>query len=241
LIELILLLSSYLTFGPLTSSSQKLLDSTTTWTSLPVHLPKIATLLSAHLHAQALALARVHSPSTNASYLHRSIPKLVPAVQSSQLSIQEKKTNLAQRRGELVSKTTTLLSLYHLATTLTILHLEQTKHGILSRHIRSKTDLLALTAKITEYEAREKATRGERLVYTEEVKSALGEYMRNLRDGRERLKEKKATAQRVLWGYGVGREDSGKERTMREIARVYDEMIIEVKDVGRDVERLRGK
>jgi len=32
-----------------------------------------------------------------------------------------------------------------------------------------------------------------------------------------------------------------KERVMREIARVYGEMVKEVREVGRDVERLKGR
>jgi hypothetical protein len=95
------------------------------------------------------------------------------------------------------------------------------------------------------YHAKEKAIRGEKMVYTDQVKDALQEYVRNLRDGRERLRERKKGAERVLWGYGVGRtEDEGsaeKEKVMREIARVYGELVREVAEVGRDVERLRGR
>ena len=83
------------------------------------------------------------------------------------------------------------------------------------------------------------------MVYTEEVKSALGVYMANLRDGRERLNERRREAERVLWGYGVGRQEedgrpSGKEKTMKEIARVYGELAKELSEVGKDVERLKG-
>lgn len=64
--------------------------------------------------------------------------------------------------------------------------------------------------------------------------------MRELRGGRERLKERVKLKERDLWGYGVGREDGGKERVMREIARVFGELCGEIEEVKRDVERLRG-
>lgn len=63
--------------------------------------------------------------------------------------------------------------------------------------------------------------------------------MRELRGGRERLKERGKLKERDLWGYGVGREDERKERQMREIARVYGELRGELEEVKRDVQRLR--
>jgi hypothetical protein len=145
----------------------------------------------------------------------------------------------------LVSKTTTLLGLYHLATTLVILILEQSVHGSVSRHVKAHAELLSISAQSLQYQVKEKEMRGEKMVYTEQVKSALQEYVRNLRDGRERLRERKKGAERVLWGYGVGRteEEGGaeKEKVMREIARVYGEMVRELREVGRDVEKLKGR
>lgn len=245
LLELILLLSSRLTSAPLPPSSKKLLEATSQWTSLPSHLPQIGALLSTYLQTQALALARILSPTTNPSFLHRSIPKLHDNIRTLQSENATKKTDLASRRAGLVSKTTTLLGLYHLATTLVILILEQSVHGSISRHIKAKAELLSLSAQELEFKAKEKALRGEKMVYTEPVKGALQEYIRHLRDGRERLRERKKSAERVLWGYGVGRkeEEGGaeKEKVMREIARVYGEMRREVREVGRDVERLKGR
>lgn len=82
------------------------------------------------------------------------------------------------------------------------------------------------------------------MVYSEEVMRALGVYGRCLGDGRVRFRERKEQAERVLWGYGVGREEGGnggKEKVMREVGRVYGELMGEVREVGRDVERLRGR
>jgi len=240
-LELIILLSAYLTSPPPTPST-KLLPTTTQWTSLPTHLPQLGSLLSSHLQTQALALARILSPTTNPSFLHRNIPKLETNICTTQQEISAKKLTLAARRSALVTKTTTILSNYHVATTLTIQHLEQSKHGSISRHIQTKSEFLALAAQQVNLDVKEKTLKGEKLVYTEEVKAALANYVREMRDGRERLGERKRGAERTLWGYGVGREDGGeKEKVMREIARVYGELCSEVREVGRDVERLSGR
>lgn len=79
------------------------------------------------------------------------------------------------------------------------------------------------------------------MMYTDKVKQALEVYVQHLRVERERLRERREEARRVLWGYGVGREDGEKEKVMREIARVYTVLRSEVEEVGRDVGRLRGK
>lgn len=150
------------------------------------------------------------------------------------------KADLTERRTALVSKTTTLLSLYHLATTLVILILEQNIHGSIARHIKAHSELLSLSAQTLQYQVQEKAVRGEKMVYTEDVKGALDVYVRNLTDGRERLRERRGAAEKVLWGYGVGREGE-KERVMREVARVYGGFVREIGEVGGDVERLRGR
>lgn len=85
------------------------------------------------------------------------------------------------------------------------------------------------------------------IVYTPEVRRALRIYGENLRDGRARLGMRKRDAERVLRGYGVGWEEDNdeegrsQERTMKEIAKVWDEMEREVEGVRRDIERLRGR
>ena len=140
-----------------------------------------------------------------------------------------------------MGKTTTVLGVYHIAIAQVIRILEQNKHGSVSRFYKTKAEYLEMSAKQVELQVKEKMARGEKMVYTEEVKNALEHYMRNLRDGRERLRERKKDAERILWGYGVGREEGDKERRMREIARVYGELVKELAEVGRDVERLRGR
>ncbi|KAG9242869.1 hypothetical protein BJ878DRAFT_148064 [Calycina marina] len=242
LVELILLLISTL-FHPVSPIQHKLLFSTTQFQTISQHLPAISALLSSHLHAQALALVRIQTPTINPSFLHRGIPKLCQNVSAIKKEVVERKAELEKRRGVLVTNTTTLLSIYHLASTLTIRLLEQTLHGSVARHTRSHAELLLLTAKSTVLAVKEKSVRAEKIIYTPEVVAALRNYTEELRDGEERLRGRERDAKRVLWGYGVGREEGGegKEKVMREIARVYGELMREVREVARDVERLRGK
>ncbi|KAH6682744.1 hypothetical protein B0J14DRAFT_574271 [Halenospora varia] len=241
LIELTLLLTSHLS-NPLATSQLTVLETTPQWTSLSTHLPQLCALLSTYLHTQAVALARILSPTTNPSFLHRNIPKMVPMITDLQHQITTKKLELHKARNTLTTLTTTLLQAYQTATTHTIQLLETSKHGSLSleRHYLTKTSYLSLSVQQLHLSAREKGIKGRKMVYTDEVVQALGRYKENLRDGRERLGERKREAEKVLWGYGVGREDDEKERVMREIARVYGELQKEIRDVGRDVERLDG-
>ncbi|CZS90526.1 uncharacterized protein RAG0_01578 [Rhynchosporium agropyri] len=244
LLELLLLLSFHLNSpaGMLTSQQLTLLLNTPTWTCLPCHLPKISDLISTHLYTHMLALCRILTPATNPSFLHRTIPKLLPTISSLQTSNLQQKAELAERRIKLATHTTTLLTLHHLATHLLIRILEQTSHGLLARHIKARSEYLALRAGQLATEVRGLKEKGERIVYSEEVKGALETYVGELRGGRERGRERRTQAERVLWGYGVGREDRGeKERVMREIAKVYGELVREVEEVGQDVERLRGR
>ncbi len=75
-------------------------------------------------------------------------------------------------------------------------------------------------------------------IYTPEVSSALANYKEHLRDGRARLRQRQKDAERELERYGVGRE--GKDKVMKEIARVYAEMGRQIREVRRDLERLKS-
>ncbi|KAL3421893.1 hypothetical protein PVAG01_06049 [Phlyctema vagabunda] len=241
LVELILLLSSRLSKSNISKSSEALLESTEPWVLLPSYIPHISNLVSSHLHTQALALARIVSPTSNASFMHRQIPKLTPAIEELQREISRKKLELEENRTRLVSQTTTLLGLYSMAITFIIHILEQNKHGAIARNARTRAEYLGLSAQKEEVDSRILVAKGMKLLYTDEVTNALSNYMLNLRDAKERLKERKKDLERQLWGYGVGRDDRTKERTMKEIARVYTEMMRETEEVGRDLKRLQGR
>ncbi|TGO40863.1 hypothetical protein BHYA_0030g00300 [Botrytis hyacinthi] len=241
-IELVILLTAKLSL-PSSSLSKRdiaLLESTPTYHSLPTHLPQLSALLSTNLHNTAISLSRILSPATNASFLHRQIPNLLPSVLTLQSALLTQSHSLALARTTLINTTTQLLALYHRATALIIQLLERSKHGPITRHTISKISLLSLQSQTISHELQLKYVQGEKIIYDERTTEALQNYMRELRGGRERLKERGKLKERDLWGYGVGREDERKERQMREIARVYGELREELQEVRRDVERLRG-
>jgi hypothetical protein len=237
LLELIILLSLKLS-NQLPAPSLALLTTSAPYDTLEEHIPRIGALLSTHLHTQALALTRLLHPTTNPSYLHRTIPKVPSALSTLTTTIASQKAALETSRSALVSLTTKVLEHYRTATELTIRILEQNKHGQLARSVKSKSELLYAEAKQEELNSRITYLTARNAVYTPEVSSALTNYKAHLRDGRARLRQRQRDAERELERYGVGRE--GKEKVMREIARVYGEMGRQIREVRRDVERLKG-
>jgi len=105
-----------------------------------------------------------------------------------------------------------------------------------------------LAAQRQETEAETALWQARRDVYTPEVSRALGNYMSHLRDARGRLGESIRNLMAELEAYGVeernsqsqgeGRGRIAKEKTMREMARVYKEMGRQVDEVKADLERL---
>jgi hypothetical protein len=238
LIELMILLTHHLnTTTQLTPSSLALLKSTPLYGSLPAHLPRISALLSPRFHTQALALTRLLHPTTNASFLHRTIPKIPSMIQSQLEALHSKKSDLETRRLALVPLICHVLEAYRTATELAIRALEQNKHGSVARGAKARSEMLLHEAKVLELDTEVLNGNVVGMVYTEEVKEALENYRSHLRDGRSRLRQRQRDAERELERYGVGRE---KEGLMREIARVYGEMGRQVEEVRRDVERLRN-
>ena len=122
-------------------------------------------------------MARIASPSTNASFLHRGVSKLVGNVNGLQFDNDDAKASLRARRTALVKKITISLKTYHLAIFLVIKILEQSKHGSVSRHIKTKAEYLNLVARTVEMETSERGVRGNKMVYTDEVNGALENYM----------------------------------------------------------------
>lgn len=141
----------------------------------------------------------------------------------------------------LVGKVRELLSLHHHASELVINHLEQVMYGSVSRSLKTKSEYLSLTAQHLELESRSKYIRGNKMVYTDDVKNALSEYQRSLRDSRERLKEKKRDLEKLLAGYGLGEPDGDKRKIMQSIADKHADLEKEFKEVWRDIEKLKGK
>ncbi|EFX06194.1 hypothetical protein CMQ_6515 [Grosmannia clavigera kw1407] len=177
---------------------------------LPEHLPRLAQLVSANLQAAALALVRVANPMTNPSYLHRG-------------------------------------------------------HGPVGRALELRAAEVALAAQTSEVQARSALATGRRVLYPPEAVAALRRYANHLRDGRMRLDEALRERRAVLADYGIevdsedeataaaggseadteaeGRQRktgalTGKEKTMREMARVYRQMEQQMQEVQSDLARL---
>jgi len=74
------------------------------------------------------------------------------------------------------------------------------------------------------------------------VRRALVNYAAHLRDARVRVEERVRDLEAKLGEFGVGVEGGeGKERVLREMARVYGGMRGEVEEVRGDLERLKGR
>jgi hypothetical protein len=239
LLELILLLSLRLSPSPQPPSTDELLQSTAIYASLPSQIPHISALLSTHLHTQAQVLARLLHPTSNASFLHRQIPKIVPAITSLKAENSAKKSHLAAAGARLVPLTIRILEAYRNAIELVIRILEQNKHGQLSRFTKAKAEVAALSAQELEFNAQSTLYQGLGSVYTAEVTDALRNYTEHLRVSRSRLREREREAGMELSRYGVGRDDN-KEKVMKEVARVYGEMGKQIDEVKKDVERLQS-
>lgn len=151
--------------------------------------------------------------------------------------------DLSVARARLVPLTLKILETYRSATATAIQILEQNKHGLLARSVKARAEFAATSALQEEQNAVLLRGNGLGAVYTDEVKDALRNYEEHLRVGRARLRERKSEAEKELARYGVGREGDGgmKEKTMKEIARVFGEMGSQIEEVKRDVERLKGR
>jgi hypothetical protein len=242
LLELIYILSLQLSNPSLPESSLKLLESSLPYQSLRTYIPQISSLLSTHLQTLALALTRLAHPSTNPSFLHRSIPKL-PATMSNNLqAITDKKRAVATSRQALITSTAALLHLYTQATELTIQHLERVKHGQILRHTKARLTHLSLSAQQMALHIQSTHLTALGQFYSAEVLEALAVYKEHLRDARSRLRQrgKDAKASLRMYGMDVSGEggDGRKEKVMKELARVYGECMGRLEDVKRDIERL---
>ncbi|ELR03591.1 hypothetical protein VC83_03823 [Pseudogymnoascus destructans] len=209
--------------------------------NLSANIQAIAALVSTHLTSHALPLTRLMNPHTNPSFLHRQIPSLAISIIALRDHVTGLRLRLAAKRTTLTDLAVKLLHLYTAQAATVIRILEQTTHGCLSRHSRAHAEMLSLSCATTAAEAESKSRIAADLVYGPEAVRALQVYREHLRDGKVRMESRKGGAERELGRYGVGREEGGKERIMREIARVWEEMEGEVEEVKGDIGRLRGR
>ncbi|TRX91106.1 hypothetical protein FHL15_008088 [Xylaria flabelliformis] len=262
LLELLILLPPFLNnASTLSSSSLSLLLSNPPFTDLPTLFPRILELVSSRLVAQAKTLARVLSPNTNPSYIHRAIPSL-PSISNTLVSdLAATKTALSRARIATTASLTRYLAKHTEALTLLLAALES-KHGPLARsselhaeEARQQAQSWALAAETLLWETRF-------LAYPPEARGALVNYRQHLRDAGRRLEDTSRTREDELADYGVDIEkrakresgignkvqkrhrrrttvDESKERTMREMARVWREMETRLREIQGDLNRLR--
>ncbi|KAK0642915.1 hypothetical protein B0T16DRAFT_376397 [Cercophora newfieldiana] len=247
LLDLLLLLPPFLADPPpsLTPESTSLLLNSPPFSDFPSLLPQLATLVSTNLNTSAVHLARIANPATNPSFVHRTIPSLPDHIATLTTSIASRQEALTRGRLAAATSLSNLLH-YHAQALAHLLRSLEAKHGPIARSLEFRATEVALTAQRQETEAQTALWQARRDTYTPEVSKALRNYAAHLRDARGRLGEAIRTLQGELEEYGVqeggsGREGGGKpgkERTMREMARVYREMGRQVDEVKADLERL---
>lgn len=245
--ELIQLLTLQLT-TKLSFNQIELLQNSHAYAQLPNYMERIATLISSYLVSQALPLTRLLHHTTNSSFLHRSIPNLPLASTTLRQNIAVQRAEILKSRLGITPLAMKTLHAYVQCSEACIRVLETTKHGALARHSNWSSAYAKLQAQSLALEAEQKTAQARGVVYTKEVRRALRTYGEHLRDGRARLSMRGRDAKGVLEGYGVRDDDDEedadggrKERTMREIAKVWGEMESQVEAVRKDIDRLNGR
>ncbi|KAI1453157.1 hypothetical protein F4805DRAFT_385761 [Annulohypoxylon moriforme] len=243
ILDLLLLLSPLISnANNMPPSSLTLLLSRPPFSDLNAHFPALTATLSGTLSRQASTLARILNPHTNPSYIHRSIPTLATSTTALQASVSNTSLALSRSRQRATHDLTTHLSQDAQALAALIRILES-KHGPSARSAELRasdagleTQTWALAAEALLWDVR-------RSVYPPGACRALINYRRHLGDARMRLADAIRVREAELEDYGVvvveGREgDDGKERTMREMARVWREMESRLDEVRGDLDRL---
>ena len=127
------------------------------------------------------------------------------------------------------------------------------KHTLVGRHLELSSQVMALQARHGDRTAQAALAAARKEVYGPDAVRALGNYGVHLRDARVRVEESIRTLEMELAAYGVGigvghkaegemgiGGDMQKEKTMREVARVYRDMGRQIEEVGADLERLNA-
>ncbi|KAI1087314.1 hypothetical protein F5B19DRAFT_78730 [Rostrohypoxylon terebratum] len=243
ILDLLLLLSPLLSnANAMPFSSLLLLLSRPPLSDLNAHFPALTAALSSTLTRQASTLARVINPHTNPSYIHRSIPTLATSTTALQTSVSNTSLALSLSRQRATHDLTTHLA-RHAQALAALIRILESKHGPSARSAELRaadagleTQAWALAAEALLWDVR-------RTVYPPEARRALANYRRHLADARMRLTDAIRVREAELEDYGVvvveGHEgNENKERTMREMARVWREMEARLDEVKGDLHRL---
>jgi hypothetical protein len=222
--------------------SAALLLSNPPISDLPSHLASLATLVSSVLHRTAVQLARAANPSTNPSYVHRSVPALPAHAAALASSAAARRDELSHARLAAASKLTELLR-EQAQVLAQLLRALEAKHGPVARSLELRATESSLTAQRQQAEAEAALGLARRHVYTPEAARALSNYASHLRDAKARLEETVHALQAELDAYGAGAADDraggpAKDRALREMARTYRDLSRQVDEVRGDLERL---
>ncbi|OTB04824.1 hypothetical protein M426DRAFT_22444 [Hypoxylon sp. CI-4A] len=237
ILDLLLLLPPFLTnASTMPSPSLVLLLSRPPFSELNSLFPVLTATLSTTLNREASTLARVLNPHTNPSYIHRSIPTLSSVTTNLQAGVATSSLSLSRSRRRATHDLTQHLARHARAVSQLVRVLEA-KHGPAARsaELRAEdagleTQTWALAAEALLWDARGTA-------YPPEARRALANYRRHLGDARMRLADAIRVREAELEDYGVAVDES-KERTMREMARVWREMETRLDEVKVDLDRL---
>ncbi|CAG9979114.1 unnamed protein product [Clonostachys byssicola] len=239
LLDLLLILPPLLNPAePLPQDSLSLLLSSPPLSDLESLLPDLTNLISSALRSSALDLARIAHPSTNPSYLHRHVASLSQTLTTlTDLSA----ASTASLHSARILTLTALTALLHDYTTALgfLLRVLEAKHGVVARSLELRASSAVLQAQRTELDAEIGRWALRRDIYTPEAISALRNYASHLRDAKVRAEERLRGLAAELGEYGVGVDGGeGKEKTMKEMARVYRDMMRQVADAEGDLDRL---
>jgi hypothetical protein len=204
-------------------------------------MPDLAALVSGSLRSSALNLARITHPSTNPSYLHRHIASLPQDLSNLITQEEEARRALAAARLSAVTSLTDLLQSYGRAVTYLIRALEA-KHGVIARSLELRAAHVLHDAQLAELDAEQTRLNLTKEVYPAEVTYALSNYAAHLRDAKIRGEERIRGLHDELAEYGVGvAGGETKEKTIREMARVRQEMTKQLGDAKVDIARLQKR
>ncbi|EGX89236.1 hypothetical protein CCM_07488 [Cordyceps militaris CM01] len=207
---------------------------------MPVLAPPLAALVSANLHAAALALTQLTHPLSSPSTVQRHIPALEHDYTSLRDQLAAAHTHLLAGRLRAVSALTQLLHM-HAEMRARLVRCLEVKHGPVAQSLELRAAEVALLAQRAEAEAAQTLVGLHAQVYSPEVVSALRTYGAHLRDAKIRGAERVRNLQRELKEYGVDADDGGgsaKEKTMREMAKAHEEIGRQVDEVTLDLKRL---
>ncbi|KAI0834028.1 hypothetical protein F5Y06DRAFT_180397 [Hypoxylon sp. FL0890] len=243
ILDLLLLLPPFLSnASSMPNSSLALLLSRPPFSELNALFPTLTATLSTTLTRQANALARVLNPHTNPSYIHRSIPTLASTTTALQATVSSSSNSLSRSRQRATHDLTTHLS-QHSRALAQLVRVLESKHGPAARSAELRAADAGLETQIWALAAEALLWNARRTVYPPEARRALANYRRHLGDARMRLADTIRIRETELGDYGVSTAegeggDESKERTMREMARVWREMETRLNEVRGDLDRL---